>query len=206
MTTVLLIRHAMTDAAGVVLAGRRAGIHLNATGRRQARALPARLELALPSAIYSSPLERAIETASPLAEHCRLAVHARAALTELDFGEWTGCRIDALAGDARWQRFNTYRSGTRIPGGESMLEAQARVTGELAALRCAHAGKTIAVVTHGDVIRAALAHYAGAPLDHLLRLDIQPASISIVRIGDDQPRILLLNELGAVSPGNVMIG
>lgn len=199
MTTVMLIRHATTDAAGVTLAGRSHGVHLNARGRREAGELPARLVHAMPQAIYSSPIERALETAAPMAAEYGTVVDARQGLTEVDFGEWTGCRIGALSGDPVWRRFNSDRSGTRIPGGESMLEVQARVVSQLDELRRANDRRTVAVVTHADVIRAALAHYGAMSLEACLRFDVQPASITILLLADYQPVIALVNELGTVS-------
>jgi probable phosphomutase (TIGR03848 family) len=200
MTNVLLIRHGMTDAAGVSLAGRIAGVALNEAGRKQSEQLPDRLTNVELNAVYSSPLERAQRTAAPLAVARRLPLQTRPNLTELDFGEWTGRRIDTLSVDPTWQRFNSCRSGVRIPGGESMLDVQRRVVADLEALRRQHSGGTIAIVTHGDVIRAALVYYLGMPIDLCLRLDVLPASISVVTLGDWQPLVRLTNALGTLAP------
>jgi probable phosphomutase (TIGR03848 family) len=200
MTNVLLIRHGMTAAAGVSLAGRIAGVALNDAGREQAEHLPDRLANVDLNAVYSSPLERAQYTAAPLAAARGLPLHTRANLTELDFGEWTGRRIDTLSADPVWQRFNSCRSGVRIPGGESMLDVQRRVVADLDELRCRHRAGTIAIVTHGDVIRAALVYYLGMPIDLCLRLDVLPASISVVTLSDWQPLVRLTNALGTLAP------
>jgi probable phosphomutase (TIGR03848 family) len=204
MTTVLLIRHGQTDAAGVVLAGRAAGVHLNDAGRRQSHQLPARLDQVLPRAIYCSPLDRAMETAAPLAAACDVLVQVRPQFIEVDFGEWTGRRIDSLVNDPVFQQFNTYRSATRIPGGETMLDVQRRVVGDLEILRRLHDGEIVAVVTHGDVIRAALAHYAGIPIDLCLRIDVMPASISAIGLDDRQAVLRLVNGMGPVPRENLM--
>lgn len=198
MTTVLLIRHATCDHVGRALSGRRPGVHLNDEGRAQARALAARLAGAPLSAVYSSPLERAQETAVVVAEPHGLPVRTAEAFAEIDYGGWTGKSIDELDGVPLWSRFNSYRSGTRAPDGELMLEVQARVAGGLERLRAEYDGGLVAVVSHGDAIRAALLHLAGMPLDHFLRLDVQPASMSIVELADWGPRILRLNDTGAL--------
>jgi probable phosphomutase (TIGR03848 family) len=203
MTNVLLIRHGMTDAAGVSLAGRIAGVALNGAGREQSRQLPDRLAHVELNAVYSSPLDRAQHTAAPLAAARGLPLHTRANLTELDFGEWTGRRIDTLNADPLWQRFNSCRSGVRIPGGESMLDVQRRVMADLDELQCRHQGGTIAIVTHGDVIRAALVYYLGMPIDLCLRLDVLPASISVVTLSDGPPLVRLTNALGTLAPEQI---
>ena len=197
MTTTLLIRHAMTDSAGKRLAGTLPGTHLNREGFDQARRLAARLADVPIDAIYSSPLERAIETAAPLAMARGLEIIECGGFVELDFGSWTGAEITSLSGQLRWQRFNTFRSGTVVPGGDSMLAVQVRAIAELTALCSRHDGETIAVISHADVVRAILAHYAAIPIDLCLRLEISPCSISVIRVGADAPQICLVNETGS---------
>src|SRR6059036_1326091 len=100
------------------------GVHLNPSGVRQAGRLSERLAGAGIVAIYSSPLERAVETAQPLAGKLGLSVVQRRALGEIHFGDWTGRTLDQLDGDAEWRRFNSFRSSTQPPGGELMPEVQ----------------------------------------------------------------------------------
>jgi probable phosphomutase (TIGR03848 family) len=197
-TTVLLVRHGMTDYVGRALAGRSTDVHLNPEGRQQAERLAARLAHYPLSALYSSPLERALETAAPLAAARSLDVRLCEGAMELDFGEWTGRTMAELEADPLWTRFNTERTATRAPGGELMSEAQSRMIGAVEALRGRHAGAAIALVSHADVIRAALAHYAGISLDVMSRFDIRPASVSAVRLWDDWAVILCVNETGDV--------
>jgi broad specificity phosphatase PhoE len=171
MTDVLLIRHAMCDPVGRAIAGRAAGVHLNPAGWREARELADRLPALPLAALFSSSLERARETAEPLAAR---------------------------------QRFNSERGTTRIPGGESMSDVVTRAVGELAAMAAEYPDRLVAAVTHGDVIRALIAHYAGMPLDHMLRLEVSPASVSVVRLGGE-PRVIALNwrvhEIGDLEAG-----
>jgi probable phosphomutase (TIGR03848 family) len=193
VTTFLLIRHAMFDAVGKVLAGRRPGCHLNDAGRSQVVELCDLVTQWNVGRVYSSPLERAWETAGPLAERFGLMPVVAEELSELDFGTWTGRTFQELASDPQWALFNSYRSGTRVPGGELMLETQARIVGFMLRLRDEHPGETVALVSHGDVIRAALAFHLGMPLDLFGRIEISPASVSVVRLHDTGPEVLGLN-------------
>lgn len=198
MTKFLLIRHATTDAVGQRLSGRLAGVDLNAAGRAQARQLALRLAHLPLAAIYSSPLERAIQTAAPLAQLLQLPTQVCPDFLELDLGEWTNGSIADMRDNPEFQRFNAFRSGTRIPGGELMAEAQLRMITGLEKLHLRHRQQTVAVVSHGDPIKAALAYYAGIHLDLFQRLEISPASVSVVELYDETARILLVNDTGGI--------
>jgi probable phosphoglycerate mutase len=193
MTIYLLVRHGMCDPLGTSIAGRAAGVHLNALGRSQAQRLVQRLTAVPLDAVYSSPLERAVETAEPIAQRRGLELRLLDALGEIDFGTWTGSTLAHLAGDADWHRFNTLRSITRIPNGELMLEVQARALGALEAIRREHPEGRCAVVSHGDVIRGTIAHFAGIPLDLMQRLEIAPASVSVLRVTEKEVAIHGIN-------------
>lgn len=198
MTTFLLIRHALNDTVGSRLAGWQAGVHLNAEGGRQAEGLASRLAGAPLAAVYSSPLERAVETAEPLARARGVEVRVADEFGEMRCGGWTGRTFGELDADPLWRRFNAFRSGTRPPGGETMLEVQARMLAGLERLGAAHADEAVAVVSHADPIKAVIAHFAGMPLDFFLRLEISPASVSVVGLGPYAPRILLVNDTGGL--------
>ena len=193
MSIFILIRHAATDLVGRTLAGRGPGVHLNPEGRRQAVRLADHLAREPIRAIYSGPLERARETAQPLGDRLGLRPQVAEELDEFDFGDWTGRTLDELAPDPRWHRFNTFRSGVRAPVGELMLEVQSRIVAFMQRLREQSPDQTLALVSHGDMIRAAVLHSLGAPLDCFLRVEIGTASVSAIRIGDDGPQILSLN-------------
>lgn len=196
MTRFLLVRHALVDASGTRLAGRIAGVHLNDQGRIQAQALAERLAGSPIAAVYSSPLERTIETAEPIASLLGLEAIAREDFLEIEFGAWTDRAIAGIAGQPEFRRFNSFRSCTPVPGGEFMLQAQARMIVGLDMLRVRHPRESVVVVSHGDMIKAAVAHYAGIPLDLFQRIEISPASISVVEIGDTDVRILAVNDTG----------
>ncbi len=137
-----------------------------------------------------------METALPIANAAGLPVETSEAFGEIQFGEWTGRTLDELSNLPEWRRFNTQRSMTRIPGGELMLEVQSRVLTGMQRLRARHPDGCVAIVSHMDVIKAAVAHFSGIHLDHLFRFEIAHASVSIVEVSEDEPRILLLNDTG----------
>ncbi|MBV8818273.1 MAG: histidine phosphatase family protein [Acidobacteriaceae bacterium] len=195
MTNFLLIRHGLTDAVGYRITGRLPGVHLNETGRLQAAALPDRLKQWKIDAVYSSPLERTLETAGPLAQRLGLPVQSDIAFAEFDFGEWSGMLIEELDKRHDWKMFHTFRSGTRAPGGELLTEVQTRFVDALLRLEAKHRGGTVAIFSHADAIKAALLHYFAAPVDSLPRLQIEPASISILRLEEWGPLILGVNWL-----------
>src|SRR4051812_48846594 len=198
MTTFLLIRHALCDPVGRLISGRRAGVHLNDSGKQQAQKLAERLSQLSLAALYSSPLERAIETAQPIAARNRLEILPAPGFNEVDFGSWTGKTIAELEPLPEWRRFNEFRSAGRIPGGENMAEVLSRCLGELEQLRKRHAqpGTLVAVVSHGDVLRMLVTHALGMPSDFIHRIELSPASVTVLEIEDHGPRLLLLNETG----------
>jgi probable phosphoglycerate mutase len=193
VTTLLLIRHAANDYLGRAVAGRLPGVHLNAAGRAQAERLAERLAGHRIDRLYSSPLERAQETAQPLTRRLGLEVQTAPEVTEIDFGEWAGRTLAELADLPLWHRFNTYRSGSRAPGGERMLDVQVRLVTFLQRLHAEAAGQTVAVVSHSDPIKAALCYYLGISLDLAPRLEIEPASVTGLALADHGPRVLYIN-------------
>jgi probable phosphomutase (TIGR03848 family) len=198
MTTLYLIRHGLTDLVGHTMAGRMPGVHLNETGRREAERLAEALAHAPIQRIYSSPLERARETAAPLAAKLGLDVRISEALNEVDVGDWTGKTIKELEPVELWKQWNQFRSGLRIPNGETMLEVQARMMGALESVRRKLPDGAVALISHGDPLRATLAYLLGAPLDMLLRFEVGPASVSIVHLHDWGAQVRCIN----VRPGS----
>jgi probable phosphoglycerate mutase len=193
VTRLLLIRHGQTDAVDRYLAGTAAGVPLNETGRAQAERLAVLLRQVPLSAVASSPLTRTRETAAPIAESHGLDVQVVPRLTEFDVGQWTGRTFRELEPDPEWRRFNAVRSIVRPPGGELMIEVQQRAVSALFDLAAEHSEQTIAVVSHADVIRAALMFFLGIPIDLLHRLDIAPARISIVTLNGYTPVVTQVN-------------
>jgi len=193
MAVFLLIRHGHNDTVGRRLGGRLSDIHLDARGRNQTEELAERLAEVPVRRIYSSPLERCLETAEPLARRLDLEINLLEDINEIEFGDWAGRSFDELNGNPLWRRFNTFRSGTRIPGGELFIEVQNRMVAAIEKLRGEFPDDVIALFSHGDPIKTALCHYAGIPLDFVLRLEISLASVSALAINDGGPRILCIN-------------
>jgi broad specificity phosphatase PhoE len=192
MTRLILIRHA-TDCSQDRLAGRNVDVHLSADGKVQGERLAHGLRQQRIGRIYSSPQPRARETARFLAELFGETVRIAPENDEIDFGAWTGRTFEELREIAQWREFNLARSCTRIPNGDLMVEVQAGVIERLCGC---HPTITLALVSHADVIRVALAHCLGMPLDLLLRLEVSPASISIVVMERYGPRVLCINNMG----------
>ena len=135
-----------------------------------------------------------METAEPVAHAKNLRIQVCEAANELQFGEWTGKSFAELDPLPEWHRFNTLRSSARIPGGELMLEVQARIVNEMECMRRRHPNSHVAIVSHGDVIKAAVAHFAGIPLDLFHRIEISPAGVSTLLVGNWGAKIFSLNE------------
>ena len=199
MTTFLLVRHATCDPVGRSIAGRLPGIPLNAEGREQAARLAERLRGVALDAIYSSPIQRARETADAITTGRALAVNTAEELIELDFAAWSGRTLAELEDDAQWRRFNRLRSVTRASSGESMLDVQARAVALVERLRVEHPDGRVALVSHGDVIRGLVAHLAGIPLDLFQRLEIEPASVSVIGVDEHHVAVRCLNHTGGLS-------
>jgi probable phosphoglycerate mutase len=196
-TLVLLVRHGQTATTGHVLPGRAPGLHLSDDGRRQAEAAAACIaKLKRVAAVYASPLERARETAMPIARARGLALRIERGLLELDVGEWTGLRLDRVSKRPEWSTVQRYPSGFRFPEGESFVEMQARVTATLGRLVDRHRGGVVVAVSHADPIKAALAHALGMHLDLFQRLAVAPGSITTIAYGALGPTVLGMNSLG----------
>ncbi|MBV9265548.1 MAG: histidine phosphatase family protein [Acidobacteriaceae bacterium] len=196
MTRILLIRHGSTDLLHDRLCGRAPSISLNERGRCESRSLADGLALEYQvDAIYSSPLERALETADILSSRCGAPVSKHEGLNEVDFGCWTGRLFSDLESMPEWHAYNRMRSLYGPPGGESLLIVQNRVWGAVHSISAGHRDATIALVGHGDPIRALLLLFLGMPLDHILRIEIAPASISEVSLGSSCPIVQGVNRI-----------
>jgi len=196
----LLIRHAENDYTRTgKLAGQLPGVHLNEKGREQAQALAARLSKAPVKAIYSSPLERALETAGPLAKALKLDVRTCDGVCEIDYGAWSGRSLKQLARTKLWADVQRRPSRMQFPEGETFLAAQARAVQAVEQLARAHPKDLVAAFTHADVIKLVVAHYLGQPLDLFQRLVINTASITALHLGQGQPALVKLNDTGQLT-------
>lgn len=197
MTLLLLVRHAVSEGNDRgLLMGWTPGIHLTEEGREQARALAERLAPIPIAAIYSSPLERCRETAAPLARAKALRPRVLRDLGEVRYGDWTGKPLRRLARTRLWQAVQHAPSHVRFPGGESLIETQARALVAIERIATAHPHATVVAVSHADVIRLLLAHHLGVHLDLYQRLAVAPGSVSAVALGEGAPRVLRVNDTG----------
>ncbi|MEK0084087.1 histidine phosphatase family protein [Benzoatithermus flavus] len=194
MTVFYLVRHAAHARQGESLVGRTPGIGLGEAGRQQIAWLQRRFEGLTFAAVCCGPLERAVLTAEALAPQATIAPE----LDEVDYGDWTGRTIAALEGDPLWQAWNGFRAGTRIPGGETMLEVQLRAVRLIDRLREAHPEGRVLLVSHGDVIRAVLLHYLGLSADLFGRIEVDPGSLCVLAVEPWGARVLRLNEAAAL--------
>ncbi|MGH3849760.1 MAG: MSMEG_4193 family putative phosphomutase [Pseudonocardiaceae bacterium] len=183
-TLILLVRHGQTPTTGKHLPGRAPGLHLSDTGRAQAQGVAERIA-ALPTidAVYASPLERTRETARPIGAARGVKVQIDKGLTEIDVGDWTGDALSVARKRPEWKTLQTWPSGFRFPGGESLAEMQSRVGATLDRLIAKHPGGVIVVVSHADVIKAAVMAALGTHLDLFERVAISPCSVSAIAYG-----------------------
>jgi len=200
MTTIYLVRHGQNDYVEKgKLAGWLPGVHLNAVGKEQAAEAAEMLRAVRLQAVYSSPLERATETADEIAAIQGLNVIVLQGLGEMRIGRWEGLSLRAARRRKLWPTIQYTPSLARFPEGESFLEAQSRIVETLEGLRSKHSG-SIACVSHADPIKLAIAHYIGLPIDSFQRLDVRPASISELSIEDRSARLIHLNVILRSSP------
>lgn len=202
MTEFLLIRHATNDFVKTgKLAGWTPGVHLNEDGRNQAAALGASLAKTRLAAIYASPLERALETAQAVADHHPgLNVQPLEAVGEVRYGEWQGEKLSRLRREALWEIVQVYPSRAHFPGGEAIRQAQARAVDALEVLVTRHRDQRVVVVSHSDIIKLIVAHYLGAHLDFFQRIEISPASLTVIRLGSGRPYIVRVNDTSYLPP------
>jgi len=201
MPIVLLVRHGENEYVKTGrLAGRLPGVHLNDKGREQAQQTAAVLKGAPVKAVYSSPMERAMETAEPIAQMLELPITVREGLLETDIGEWQGRTVKSLQRLKLWKIVQQAPSRLRFPGGESFAEIQFRICHEIETLCAQHEPKDIIVcVSHADPIKLAVAYFLGLPLDSFQRLVIAPASITGLAISDGSSQLILLNYYPALN-------
>ncbi|MBT1546259.1 MSMEG_4193 family putative phosphomutase [Curtobacterium aurantiacum] len=205
MATVLLVRHGRTTAnATGVLAGRTAGVRLDAVGRTQADRTAERIAAVPVVAVVSSPLERCRQTARVILDR-QTDRHSGASdlliergITEADYGQWQGRTLADLAKEPLWRTVQANPSAVVFPGGESMQTMQSRAVAAVrridAEVEAEHGpGAVWVAVSHGDIIKSVLADAFGMHLDLFQRIGVGPASVSVVRYGEHRPEVVATN-------------
>ncbi len=194
MTTLLLTRHGENDFLKTHrMPGQLPGIHLNDIGRAQAEAVAKMLKDLPIKAIYASPLERAVETAGPLARAKKLEIQLVDTLKDTDIGKWQGRSLKALSRLKYWKVVQCSPARVKFPEGETFYQTQMRVVQALDEICQNHKKDVVAVVMHADPIKLAVAHYIGLPLDHFQRLRVDPASITTLEVSEMGARLVGLN-------------
>lgn len=196
MTEIILIRHAENEWVKTgKLAGRLPNVHLNEHGQNQAKALGERLSEASLQAIYSSPMERTMETAQAVLDHHpALTIRTLEGVNEVDFGTWEGQKIKVLAQRKMWRAVQMFPSRAYFPGGETFRQAQIRAVDAVESVVEAHPRERVVIVSHSDIIRLIVAHYLGVHLDNFQRVNISPASMTTLYLGHTRPMIAHIND------------
>jgi probable phosphomutase (TIGR03848 family) len=202
MSTVLLVRHGVTDMTGSVLTGHAPGVHLNERGRAQAAALAERIAVVPIRSVVSSPLERCLETAEAIAAAQAAAGGNHTAepderLIECRYGDWTGQPIKDLSRAALWRIVQRQPSAARFPHGESLAEVSTRAVEAIRDWDSRLGPDAVWVaVSHGDVIKTVLADALGVHLDQFQRIVVDPCSVSVIRYTADRPYVFRANDIG----------
>jgi probable phosphoglycerate mutase len=201
MTHILLIRHAVNDFVKTgKLAGWTPEVHLNDEGKAQAEALGKRLADVPIKFLYSSPLERTLETAQAICQHHPdLSIIQNPEIGEVRYGDWEGQSIAALQGRKMWSVVQEYPSRAAFPNGETMRGVQVRAVNAIEKIVADHPRNLVVVVTHADIIKMVLAHYLGMHLDNFQRIVVAPASISTLSLGHSRPYVATMNDVAHVA-------
>ena len=197
MPILLLIRHGENDFVKTgKMAGRLPGVHLNERGQKQAQALGEALKDIPITAIYSSPLERAMETATPIADARKLKIVQEADLMDADIGKWQGKSIKIVRLTKVWRIVQNAPSRFRFPEGESFPEIQTRISSAFEQIIKNHnkPQDIIAVVFHADPIKLAISHFLGLPLDNFQRLSCDTGSLTAIHASDSGANLVKLNQ------------
>jgi probable phosphomutase (TIGR03848 family) len=196
MALLLLIRHGENEYVKTgKMAGRLPEVHLNERGQKQALELAETLANVPIKAVYSSPLERALETAAPLAEKLGLQVQVRPGLIETGIGDWSGQELKNVSKLPEWKIVQAAPSRFRFPNGESFMETQARMVNEIETIVREHKNdEIVACFSHADPIKLVSAYYLGMPLDHFQRLACETASLTVFMLSDKGAYLVKLNQ------------
>lgn len=198
MARLILIRHAPTPETGKTLSGRIGGISLGEEGRSLSEATAARLADVKLKAVYASPIERTWETAEIIGSRHGLSPVAEEGLIEVDYGTWSGRTLKSLSKLKAWRVVQTTPSRMTFPEGESIADAQRRAVAACERLAAVHRNQTIALVSHSDIIKAIVSHYAGQPLDLFQRIIISPTSVTVLDLPREGiPTLVAVNANGA---------
>lgn len=192
MTTFLCIRHGKCEPIGKYIAGRMSGIQLNNEGRKEVAILAQRLKDIDIEKVYSSPLERACETSDIICKAHNLDYEIQDQLNEIDYGDWSGKTFKELKLIPEWNLYNQLKSTFQVPNGEMLIDIEQRISTFTEKMRRIHKG-VVVLVSHAEPIKCLIAHYLGISLDLIGRIEIDPASVSVLVLEDDIAHITCCN-------------
>jgi broad specificity phosphatase PhoE len=192
MAMILFVRHGSTEWNAVRRIQGREQVPLSREGRLQIEALITSIQAWGPEAIYTSPLSRSLESAYIIAGALGLTPIPVSELTELDVGQWAGKTVEEISTEHSWITYQNSPSLATPPLGEPILNFSDRIIKGLEIVLDEGFSRTV-IVTHGDVIRAAVCHYIGLPLDRLHYVKVGLGSVTILCGLRDAPRLLTLN-------------
>jgi len=207
-----LVRHGESEWNAENRLCGRSNVPLSEAGRRQARSLAERLKPIRFEAFYSSPLERALETARLIAESVALQPVPDQRLVELDYGQWEGKTLTEITdNDPRtFRAWDADPAQVAPPGGESGLEAQRRIVSCLEALAAKHPQGHVLVAFHKTVCRLAICHALGMPpSEYRRRLILDNAALSIIQARPYGWQLIAFNDtshLSACRPDRTSLG
>ncbi len=193
MANIYLVRHGQTDLLGKVLCGNLPGVHLNKIGKNQAQKTAEYLHSLPISAIYSSPLERATETATFFSHICNVDIKTEEFLREVNFGEFQGKDADFLHSQPIWQSFLNTPEEVVFPEGESVRNAQIRISKGLDEISRHHKEENVVCFAHCEILLLAVCACLNLPVNYMHRLTIHPASVTLVEWTEDEKKLLLMN-------------
>lgn len=194
-----LIRHAVTPETGKVLTGRLPGVGLSESGVQMADTVASHLIAQRITTVYTSPIQRCQETAKAVGRELGLKPIVDKRFQEVDYGKWAGRKLGDLYKLKAWRGLFVAASRFRFPDGETLEEVRHRTTAGVEDLVGKHPKGKVAVVSHSDVIRVLLANYLGMPLDLIHRLDVLPASVSIIDLPKGgPPRVSVVNHVADI--------
>jgi len=168
---------------------------LNELGYTQARRLSSRLASLPIASIFTSPLKRAYTTAMILAEPHKLGLTVLDDLTEIQLGDWQGLHMDKIKQrwPELWRQSRIDPSGLTMPNGESYRQVTERAIRVFKMVIEANRGKQAVIVTHEVIVKVLLAHVLGVSNSIYRRIEVDNASLSLIRVSNN-PQLVMLND------------
>ena len=193
MSRIFLLRHAQSLANEKgILAGRMESVALSMRGVSERAELENRLHGAKFDQIFSSPMQRCLETIVNLFPSPKIT----AEFQEVDYGDWTGKRMSALATKRAWQEIHKNPASVRFPNGETLPEVQTRALLGID-IHINQKRKNILISTHADVVKVLILHALGTHLNNIDKIQISNASVSILDIHGRDFRVVKVNDTSA---------